>query len=355
MASPFLRRATDDLVVDVGDVADIGDVVAAVAQPALHQVEGHQHAAVADVAVVVNGDAADIHAHPRRARWVRTPRPFPVRELWMVSIVKFYWSPAHAKRASRLRAAPAGMAFSSGPSSGPASLPVRAARNGLNSRRALEAGGGFRRGDDRREIVVRRGSRGGSRAEQFAIGCTYRSLCFPIGLGPGAECHIYPGQCIDGKENQVGQYGSDECVTGRRIPPLQAGTNPAMRAPHPRDCRCTASFCQPSSCAGIEMRWRALQVTHVECRGHFSKREQFHGAAWNDQGGTDGSPTRAADSPVRATAAGTLRHCAWTAGAIGTGQQREMSIARRRQLQRLQDQQLARRIAQVIIAAQQLG
>ncbi|MNX70705.1 hypothetical protein D3C86_1019760 [compost metagenome] len=53
----------DDLVVDVGDVAHVGQVVAAEAQPARHQVERDHAAAVAQVAVVVHGHPADVHAH----------------------------------------------------------------------------------------------------------------------------------------------------------------------------------------------------------------------------------------------------------------------------------------------------
>ena len=59
-----LRRTLDDLVVDVGDVADIVDLVAAVAQVAAHHIEHHQEARVTDMAVVVDGHAADIHADP---------------------------------------------------------------------------------------------------------------------------------------------------------------------------------------------------------------------------------------------------------------------------------------------------
>jgi hypothetical protein len=39
-----------------------------IAQPALHDVEGHHHPRVPEVAVVVDGDAADIHAHFARAQ-----------------------------------------------------------------------------------------------------------------------------------------------------------------------------------------------------------------------------------------------------------------------------------------------
>jgi len=57
-----LGGAADDLVVDVRDVPHISDAVAACAQPAAHYVEHHQHARVAEMAVVVDGHAADVHA-----------------------------------------------------------------------------------------------------------------------------------------------------------------------------------------------------------------------------------------------------------------------------------------------------
>nr|GEU28296.1 hypothetical protein [Tanacetum cinerariifolium] len=54
--------AADDFIVDIGDVARVRDVVTGRQQPAVHHVERHHHAGVADVAVVINGHAADIHA-----------------------------------------------------------------------------------------------------------------------------------------------------------------------------------------------------------------------------------------------------------------------------------------------------
>ena len=57
-----LLGAGDDLVVDVGEVAHEGDVVAEEAQVAEHDVEGHQRARVADVRAVVDRHAADVHA-----------------------------------------------------------------------------------------------------------------------------------------------------------------------------------------------------------------------------------------------------------------------------------------------------
>ncbi|MCY1209951.1 hypothetical protein D9M72_216200 [compost metagenome] len=58
-----LIGATNDLVIDVGDVAHVGKVVATMTQPARHHVEGHHHAGMADVAEVIDRHAADIHAH----------------------------------------------------------------------------------------------------------------------------------------------------------------------------------------------------------------------------------------------------------------------------------------------------
>jgi len=54
---------TDDLVVDVGDVADVGHVQTAGPQPAIDGIEYHQHPGVAQVAEIVNRHAADIHFH----------------------------------------------------------------------------------------------------------------------------------------------------------------------------------------------------------------------------------------------------------------------------------------------------
>ena len=62
-ALAVLGRAFDDLVVDVRDVADVGDTISAAAQIALHEVEDREHARVAQVDVVVDGDAADVHTN----------------------------------------------------------------------------------------------------------------------------------------------------------------------------------------------------------------------------------------------------------------------------------------------------
>ena len=58
-----LDRPLDDLVVDVGDVAHIGHAQATGLEPSLNHVKSHHHAGMADVAQVINGHAAHIHAH----------------------------------------------------------------------------------------------------------------------------------------------------------------------------------------------------------------------------------------------------------------------------------------------------
>src|SRR5262249_8328383 len=57
-----LAGADDQLVVDVGDVDDEGDLVAEVGQEALDGVEDDRPDHVADVAGLVDGGAADVHA-----------------------------------------------------------------------------------------------------------------------------------------------------------------------------------------------------------------------------------------------------------------------------------------------------
>ncbi len=71
-AGIFLGGARDDLVVDVGDVAHVGDVIGAVemAQQAEQDVEDDDRARVADMSEVVDGRAAHIHA---RARGIERP------------------------------------------------------------------------------------------------------------------------------------------------------------------------------------------------------------------------------------------------------------------------------------------
>ena len=58
------HRPADDLVIDVGDVADIGDRVTARSEPALHSIKHHHDAGMPDMAKIVNRHAADVHANP---------------------------------------------------------------------------------------------------------------------------------------------------------------------------------------------------------------------------------------------------------------------------------------------------
>ena len=52
-----------DLVVDVGDVARVGDTPKLVPEQAVEQVEDHDRARVADMGAVVDRGAADVEAH----------------------------------------------------------------------------------------------------------------------------------------------------------------------------------------------------------------------------------------------------------------------------------------------------
>ena len=56
-------RPHHDAVVDVGDVAHVGDARIAPLQQAIEHVERHDGARIADMDVVVDGRAADIHPH----------------------------------------------------------------------------------------------------------------------------------------------------------------------------------------------------------------------------------------------------------------------------------------------------
>ena len=58
----LLLALLDELVIDIGDVGDIDDLVAAVFQIAAQGIEHDQRAGVADVDIVVNGGAADVDA-----------------------------------------------------------------------------------------------------------------------------------------------------------------------------------------------------------------------------------------------------------------------------------------------------
>ncbi len=77
---PLLRLGLpDDLVVDVGDVADEGDRQPRGAQVADDHVERHHHPRVADVAEVVDGDAAASRSRPAPASSGSNGTFFPAR------------------------------------------------------------------------------------------------------------------------------------------------------------------------------------------------------------------------------------------------------------------------------------
>ena len=58
-----LLSALDDLVLDVRDVLNVGDAKARCSQPPPHDVESDHDTRVSEVAVVVDGHSADVHAH----------------------------------------------------------------------------------------------------------------------------------------------------------------------------------------------------------------------------------------------------------------------------------------------------
>jgi len=63
--SVFLGTS-DNLVVDVGNVAHVSHIVTLCPQPTQHDIEHHHHPRMADVAVVVNRHAAYVHPHLAR-------------------------------------------------------------------------------------------------------------------------------------------------------------------------------------------------------------------------------------------------------------------------------------------------
>ena len=71
----LLRRARNDLVVHVRDVAHIGDLVCAVevAEQAEQHVEHDHRPRIADMGKVVNGRPAHVHAHPIRIERRKNP------------------------------------------------------------------------------------------------------------------------------------------------------------------------------------------------------------------------------------------------------------------------------------------
>ena len=56
----------DDLVINIGNVADVGHRKSAGFQPTHDYIEDHHHPRVANVAIIVNRHPADIHPHLTR-------------------------------------------------------------------------------------------------------------------------------------------------------------------------------------------------------------------------------------------------------------------------------------------------
>src|SRR5690606_2245099 len=73
-----LHSAADDFVVNIRDVPHISHLVAASAQPALHDVKADQHPRMTQVAVVIDRHATDVEAD--FARLHRLKRLFGARK-----------------------------------------------------------------------------------------------------------------------------------------------------------------------------------------------------------------------------------------------------------------------------------
>ena len=65
----ILIGSLEDLVVDIGNVAHIGDVIATRTQVTRDDVEGHHHTRMADVTEVIDRHATDVHAHLVAFQW----------------------------------------------------------------------------------------------------------------------------------------------------------------------------------------------------------------------------------------------------------------------------------------------
>src|SRR5690606_22191207 len=104
-----LHGLSNDLVVDVGDVAHILNPITRSAQPALDHVKAHQHPGMAQVAKIIDGHAADVHTDaPRldRFEWLFGARKsvINVQHAQRTIILKYQSVPlAHSSGASRTR------------------------------------------------------------------------------------------------------------------------------------------------------------------------------------------------------------------------------------------------------------
>src|SRR5690625_6397251 len=64
----LFRSLGEDLVLDVGDVADVGDLVAAALQPAHQHIEGQEGAQVAQVRRALGGRRSEEHTSELQSR-----------------------------------------------------------------------------------------------------------------------------------------------------------------------------------------------------------------------------------------------------------------------------------------------
>ena len=61
-SSPFSLARLDNLVIDVGNVADISKIVTFMSEIPSYRIKYHHHSGMTDVAVIVDSHAAHIHA-----------------------------------------------------------------------------------------------------------------------------------------------------------------------------------------------------------------------------------------------------------------------------------------------------
>ena len=113
-----LRSATDDLVVDVGDVAHEDDAIPTMREVTSHHIERDFRAGVADMAEVIDRIATEVHAYLALAN---RAQEFLLAGERIVDVDRH-----EASRSRRCRARVAPMSLSSGASSGPCPWPVSA-------------------------------------------------------------------------------------------------------------------------------------------------------------------------------------------------------------------------------------
>src|SRR5690606_16340995 len=63
-------RTLDDLVINVSDIAHIGNIPALGTQKTCHYIKGYQHASVTDMAIIIDSDTTDVHGNLARLQWL---------------------------------------------------------------------------------------------------------------------------------------------------------------------------------------------------------------------------------------------------------------------------------------------